>query len=66
MIWDQSAQKLAYLAEKKMAKVKPFFSSNVKVVNDDQDKKPDDKKTELKVKQNIPSPSNKNRNIAPF
>ncbi|KAJ6632877.1 Acylamino-acid-releasing enzyme [Pseudolycoriella hygida] len=44
MAWDKSAQNLAYLAEKKVAKAKPFFSSNVKVTIEekegDNEKKP--------------------------
>lgn len=51
MVWDKSAQKLAYLAEKKVAKAKPFFSSHVKMTDNAQEKdSSDEKKTELKVK----------------
>ncbi len=46
-MWDKSAEKLAYLAEKKVAKAKPFFTSNVKIVNDE--KSDDKKKAEVKV-----------------
>lgn len=51
MVWDASAQKLAYLAEKKVAKAKPFFSSNVKVETEAPDNPDDKKKAELKVQQ---------------
>lgn len=46
MVWNESAEKLAYLAEKKVAKAKPFFTSHVKVTNDGSD---DKKKPDLKV-----------------
>lgn len=44
MVWDEGAQNLAYLAEKKVAKAKPFFNSNVKK----DDEKMKDKKTDEK------------------
>ena len=52
MVWDKSAQKLAYLAEMKVAKAKPFFSSNVKALKTPQDNQDDKKKAELKVTTN--------------
>lgn len=52
MVWDKSAQKLAYLAEKKVAKAKPFFSSNVKAMKTAQDNPDDKKKADLKVTTN--------------
>ncbi|KAG4077418.1 hypothetical protein HA402_002845 [Bradysia odoriphaga] len=55
MVWDKSAKKLAYLAEKKVAKAKPFFSSNVKTVSDattnSNDKKNDIKGEEYAFRQ---------------
>lgn len=50
MVWDQSAQKLAYLAEKKVAKAKPFFSSHVKKMDNAEDQMSDAEKTDLKVR----------------
>jgi hypothetical protein len=35
MVWNESLDKLAYLAEKKIPKPKPFYSSNV--IKDDKD-----------------------------
>lgn len=48
MVWDKSAEKLAYLAEKKVAKAKPFYNSNVK--KDEEKGKDTDEKKLSKMK----------------